>query len=220
MMKINRKARIWIAIIFFHLCFALIPYTSQKTKPLPKKNITVRNITPVYHETTKQKAVKIKQKPIPVTKKSEPIKKKVKTNNNPQKKSTTPSHSVRSKKAKELLRKLDKQLDSFEKSPSTKLPNMTPPPIVLQSTQEIEDEKIDCTSVINFLHDYLQLPEKDEIKVTITVQPNGMIDNMRIIYCKSKKNRDYMSKTLVNTQLPRLSDKPINLTIIFRGEEI
>ena len=195
-------------------------------------------LTPVITTAKEQKAEEKETKVHKEAPKVETEKPKVQKVNTTQKKITPQqSHS------KELLKKIDKTLTKVEKkAPIQQKPTSkktTEKATKKKSTKEVAPKKSTNEAIVSlspkvgelqentFLTNYLTgvvdifkmnltLPEKGRVKVTITVQPNGKIDTIKVISSESDLNLDYLIKVLPVINLPPFQ-KPndIAFTITF-----
>lgn len=226
MKKENYKIA-FITVLVHMLYLLMLPFgpkISQKkiiTKPM---KVVTKEITPPRARVVNLEESSKKEKIIPANeevasflpKSSPPIKKVVKK---PIAKKKQPV-----KQAKTVRGKLDKNVAKIKaKKPPTKkqTPAKKEAPKIesLSPSKEAKgvDEKHEYLKKISHsLQEWLTLPEKGSVKLTITVQANGKIVNIEVVTKESEKNWEYLKTVLPGIQLPKFEEnKEITFTITF-----
>ncbi|MBI5274195.1 MAG: hypothetical protein HY860_03985 [Chlamydiales bacterium] len=224
MRKLHYSYIIWSIVFTFHLAAFFVPsYFIKPPKKEQKHKIIVRSIkesfiVPAIEQPAPTNKVK-EVKPPPTQKQKTPKTPTVKKN--VEEPAIKTPKNAKQLKAKQLLSKLDKNLKQLQQKELPKNNVQLPKPLQLSSIEPSNDHtqpEIDCGELFSYFQNNLQLPEKGEIKVSITVQPNGKIANIQIIHTKSIQNANYLKEELPKLYLPKLADEPIALTVIFREE--
>ncbi len=185
----SKNSKIWLVVIAIHAVGGLfLTTTSFREKRVEKKLVVVTRQMVV--ETPKILTTNIVPK---LEKKSiAPVAKKVAT-----KKPT----KAPTKSSKQVLKKIDSRTQK----------KYTPPAQVVEPPAS---HYIDIACHV--FQNELSLPEKGEVKLTITVQPNGKIVKIEEISFESKINLDYLLTVLPTLSLPIPErGKDVSFTIVF-----
>lgn len=225
-MKQERKKIVLITIfvhLFYFLLFPFAPRVPEnKTFNKPMKVVT-KVITPprakavhLDNSDNQTKPLTAKHEVASFLPKASPPKR------NPSKK--VPVQKAPVKKAKAVRGKLDKNVAKIKakKPPTTKKISVKKevsktPSLSMSTSEKGIDEKHEYLKKISHsLQEWLTLPEKGNVKVTITVQANGKIVNMEVLTKDSEKNWEYLKTVLPGIQLPKFEEnKEITFTITF-----
>ncbi len=131
------------------------------------------------------------------------------------------------KSVKSVRGKFEKNVAKIQKkSPSSSI-NTSPKATLIQTSPiaptdvEQGEEKYNYLSTVSSqLQEWLVLPEKGIVKLTITVQPNGKIVNIKPLSTESEKNLEYLKHILETLQLPVYEkNEEITFTIMFCDEK-
>ena len=178
--------------------------------PPPKKTPP-----PVTTKTVKTMRGKLEKNVAKIQKKT-PAKTLAKTY--PKSPSKTPQKSLQNSPSKSSIKPT---------KPSTKnsLPQHLPPSFLITKADKTmtsmqegpEDIKLSYLETISSqLRQWLTLPEKGAVKLTITVQANGKIGNIKPVSHESEKNLEYLVLVLEAIQLPVFGkNEEITFTITF-----
>ena len=69
-----------------------------------------------------------------------------------------------------------------------------------------------------FLHDALHLPEYGEVKMEITVRPDGSVASVKVLEAQSSKNKSYLEKSLPLLLLPTYDKNMRTFVLTFCNE--
>ncbi len=199
MKQLSQNSKIWIAVIVVHVISLLFISTSVvKEKEMKKKLCVVtKQFSPKIIEPATTTNTKI-EKPSPLPKKIIPLKK------------ATPLVKLKpkpiQKSSKQVLKKIDKRL--------AKTHHPTPKQLPLTVIEEALPSYVESACLV--FKEALLLPEKGQVKLTITVQPNGKIGKMDLETFESKINLDYLMTVLPTLSLPIPErGKDATFTILF-----
>jgi len=130
-----------------------------------------------------------------------------------------------SKDISQVLSSLQKNTKKIEsKKSSNYFPSFM---ATVEKNQDRENSPFDLNFsyqdlLIAELKNSLNLPDFGEVKITITITPQGKITKLKVLSTKSKKNEEYLKNTLPKLTLSWFNqyakDKPITLTITFKNE--
>lgn len=217
-----KKKHIKIALItlFVHVLYFFIFPSGQKinqlTSPPTPLRVVTKEITPPRAQVIKlpNESKKGEEKFQSFLPKTSPPKKIVK------KKPTVKKKPV--KNVKSVRGKLDKNVAKIKAKNAPVKKNVkksTPEKPVTTSTQKgstSEETHAYLQKISHSLQEWLTLPEKGSVKLTITVQANGKIVNMEVLTKESEKNWEYLRTVLPGIQLPTFKEnKEITFTITF-----
>jgi hypothetical protein len=187
----SKNSRIWLVVIAIHVIGGFfLTTTSFREKPIEKKLVVVtRQLASQAPKIVTANIVpKLEKKNTPI-----PIKKVA-----PKKPAKTPTKS-----SKQVLKKIDHRTPKKYSAPTPTPQAETPPSHYID---------IAC----HVFQNELSLPEKGEVKLTITVQPNGKIVKIEEISFESKINLDYLMTVLPTLSLPIPErGKDVLFTIVF-----
>lgn len=218
----RRNLQITLLTCAVHLCYlVLFPsfhLTQLRKQPKPPMKITMKEIHPpgtrtlqaIQEKRSEEQSPSFLPKTVPPQKKTiknpakKPIK-KIQPQPPKQKKKTKPTTT--SKQVKKTIKKkapkpLQKSHPAPSLSPKTTTQVKPPPTTHAPFTTEGEDKHAYLQSISTQLQQWLTLPEKGSVKLTITVQPNGKIVNIKPLEVNSEKNLDYLQQILKGVQLP------------------
>lgn len=210
--KIALKRSVQVHLVFVVLlCIGSISIPSYRTKQ--RMRLNSRHLEAKKAFDSKQKNVI--EKPSQSTQKA--ILDRKKKENKPNKGSLEPLKPIaqqnKPKKpcASERLKELDSKLDKIEKS------YQAPPKEIFvaaattkESFQIVQYE----TQVIHVLQHALKLIDKEAVDVTITVQPNGIVDTIQRIHSLSSLNAKIVETALNKMVFPGFEgNEPIELTL-------
>ncbi len=232
-----KKEQIKIALITLavHSCYLFMFPASLHLKDPPQKKPELRIVTKEIIP-PKTLAVKVTPAPLPlplmhVAEKPTPTKplatlpknkdlpKKI-LKKKPSKQTPKQTAKPTAKPVKSVRGKLEKNVAKIQQNNTP-----TPPPLLTSSVATAEliqgDEKYHYLSVVSSqLQEWLILPEKGEVKLTITVQPNGKIANIKALSSESEKNLEYLKHVLEGVQLPVYDkNEEITFTVTFCDEK-
>lgn len=130
---------------------------------------------------------------------------------------TVKKQGIASKK-KEELEALWKELDSFA-SPSFSSSSIDIPS---QVSAPIEEEASYEEILIGYLQNVLELPERGEVKVNLTINGAGKLLNLEIVAMKNPKNGEFLKKRLSELVFPQqtekgLEDAVFQCTVVFKN---
>lgn len=213
MKRFTSSQKLFFTIVTLHLLLFFFPQFS----PLPKEKMEKRAIV-VHTKLISNSAIHTETAPIkkaappPVQKKAPPPAKKEKViaKAPPKVKKTAPPEQP-------LLSKLKKNIGKIDTNPQVNLSTLKDPPKPLQMSSLQPEEEVDLTSCFTFFQESLELPDQGEVKVRMTLHPNGKIDQIQILSADSEANARYVIETLPTLTLKSYSDKTISFTVIFKG---
>ncbi|HEX2583453.1 MAG TPA: hypothetical protein VHL30_04990 [Chlamydiales bacterium] len=127
----------------------------------------------------------------------------------PQKKAPVPTAAQ-----DHLLAEIEKNLESFTANPApVKKTNIAIPTLNTQpQTQPTEPFAVEQIAAL--LQEYLELPEFGEVKIKLSINPNGRLEKLEILEAKSEKNAEFLKKRLPELPFPCLNELT-TLTIVF-----
>ena len=206
MKPLSVNSKIWVAVVIVHLIGIIFISTSTvKEKPPQKKlHIVTKHFTPktvvptLVHKIEKSSPLPPLPKK-PLQNKIVPLKKAP-----PQAKAKPPQKS-----SKQVLKKIDQRLAK----PHTPPPKAPPPHVVEIALPSYVD------SACLIFRDALLLPEKGQVKLTVSMESNGKIGKMEIETFESKKNLEYLMAVLPTLSLPYPEKgKEISFTVLFSND--
>ncbi len=198
MKPLSLNVKIWLVVILIHLTGILFISRSSVREKSPQKKLIVvtKQFTPKIVAPTLVHKVE-KPSPLPP-----PPKKIVSLKKNPPPKKAKPIQ----KSPKQVLKKIDQRLTK----PHTPEPKLPQPKIVETALSSYID------SACSIFHNALILPEKGQVRLTVTVEPNGKISQMFVEAFESEKNLDYLMGVLPTLLLPPPEKgKEIVFTVLF-----
>lgn len=203
MKPLSQNSKIWVAVVFIHLIGIIFISTSTiKEKKTEKKLLVVtKQFTP---KTVTPTLIHKIEKPAPLP----PIPKKNLQNKIVPLKKAPPQAKAKppQKSSKQVLKKIDQRLAK----PHTTVPKTPPPPLVEAALPPYID------SACLIFREALLLPEKGQVKLTVSVEPNGKIGKMEIETYESKKNLEYLMAVLPTLSLPPPErGKETTFTVLF-----
>ncbi len=188
-----------------------VPITKIQTI---KKNPTTPSTTPSPKKETPKAPVKkaepkvLPKKTTPITKNSPPTEKKTEIK---AEKKQAPEPQVKKKKNIALEKSLKEIKESIAKIEAendrirTSLPSKS-------ATLEEEILPNDyASSLVCYLQEQLQLPDIGEVKIQITLFPNGTVEKMTVLSAESEKNKKRIQENLPNLQFPPFPKNARNL---------
>lgn len=207
--------KIFLAVTLLHLLLIFPLLYLENTPPItPAKQITVRTIQPkieiAKEEVRAPAAVAVLEKP--ALKPEQPKKKEVVKKEHVKTKKINSPSAPQSKDA--LLALLEDSLHSLEKAPLAKsAPTKAKKigPLKSELPAEIPYEEL----LTSFLQNHMRFPEKGDVKVKISVGPEGKIALLEIVKASSKINEKYVVETLPTLLLPTPPIKTANLHTLF-----
>jgi len=208
--------RLITTIVSTHLVLLLISFLFSLKTP---RKVLIKTIKVHEHiiEAPKPQIKTISQPKTPKTKQKKQKKKKSKKK--PSKKPATKNKSTKSTKRQKLLKDLEKSLAKIESSQNQISFNTkctVPKFVTLQTKAPMSsDEKL---IIAHFFQDNLTLPEKGDVVLTISVQPNGKIANITSVSSASRMNETYLKETLKGIHIPHTFKDEVHLTVTFRGD--
>ncbi len=219
------EKRIFLFVLSLHLfCLLFVFFSpSPPLKALPKKvAVTTKIIQEVKKSSSTHKvsapasAPKPKPKPKPVAapQQKKPAPKPVSKE--------LPKPAPKFEKAKDLLKELESNIAGIE-SKLKHAPEMKPLTFEKMEVGEWEEGEtnlqqsyFETISVI--FRQSLTLPESGDVKLTITVQPNGEIAKIESVSSKSDVNLRYLEKTLPHLKLPSPpTTSNLSITVTFQS---
>jgi len=188
----------------------------------PKKTVAAPSAK--KSENKKPPAAQKKKTPSPVSKKT------------PEKK--TSSSKKDPKVPKELLQELEKSLSKLDEHPvkATSKPSPSlPSPKAFSPLAGYQKENTQWTpssffeegnyeeSLVQMLHQMLNLPEYGEVKIQITLKQDGTVAHLKVISAESEKNKTYLEKHLPHLRFshftgPLSEKKEHTFTLTFCNE--
>lgn len=211
-------------LLFLSICISSAILPSKKTKQTIVVRTVIEKPQPkkIQSQTAAKTPVAQSKK---VTKTPPKVKpKKQKTTKTKRKKTIVKQSTSANKqqKARAILKQLDKNLKELDTLSFNSKETRLPKKLVLSSINDslTKEQQVNCMEIISCIQNNLTLPENGEVKLTISVQPNGKIDNIQIIHAESMKNANYLKNQLKELTLPKVSEKPVTMTVTFRGENI
>lgn len=177
----------------------------QSTPPAVPSRSPVKN-TPKQPSKAKPKA--------PIETKTAPKKQTPSPKKEPVVKKTEPRSTQINKKPdplKQSLQKIEENIAKIESKRVTMAPKSelsVPPQIVfsseiLQNESGEEDEQGYISTLVDYLQQNLQLPDVGEVKIALTLRPDGSIDNIKVLTAESEKNRKRLEENLPKLKFPR-----------------
>lgn len=187
-MSLSRVLKWVLCIHVGVILFAVITFPSWK-EPKPKRRITVRTVQLQEKKMTKPKAVPKKQAKPKIVKKQEPKKKE------PPKEKPKKTKLIAA--AKESLKKLRQK-----KEPTS---SVTPITIEIPTLAEITPDSKESeylAGLIEALEILVQLPEKQSVQLSLTLDKLGNVTILDPVESRSAINKTYVRKTLKGAKLP------------------
>lgn len=205
-----------IVIIAHVLLLAtLVYFHPPQLKPVRHQPVTV-NTYIVQEEKPKIKKPPIAAKPKPVVKKPEPATTETKPTLSKPKPKPKPAAKTkeapkenpnREKLAQMMQQTLSSLNQSSSKTPSSSLPKAIGP----LASEALNFEAAYQDRLIAFLETALTLPEKGDVKLTLTVNRNGTVKKASVKETTSERNRKYVESSLPSLLLPSFENN-------FKGE--
>ncbi len=213
--------------LYFFMFPTSLKITPELIKPQPMRVIT-KEITPpqiqpirvINEERISESTTKISESksaptstPSFLPKASPP--KKIIVKKTPTKK-PTPTTQKNKKTVKTVRGKLDKNVATIKAKSAPQ--KHKPPSLSTSKEQGIEGKEKHSylQQISSSLKEWLTLPEKGVVKLTITVQANGKIVNIELLSSESEKNLHYLKTVLPGIKLPSFEEnKEITFTITF-----
>ena len=198
MMRLSLNSKIWIVVVIIHFISILFISSSLSKEKKEKKKLLVVTKQVVPKIATPNIITKIEKTSLlpPLPKKTTLIKKV----------SSQPKAKPPPKSSKQVLKKIDKRLAKPHSPPVKQLP--------ITSIEEPLSSYVDSACLV--FKEALLLPEKGQVKLTITVQPNGKIGKMNLETFESTVNLDYLMAVLPTLSLPIPErGKDATFTILF-----
>ena len=194
---LSQRGKISLITLFTHLGSLLFfPLVSSKNVTKPPLKIVTKQLS-IKKEPTRTPPLKKALPMAPFQKAKPPIKplKKEKEKGKPSKK-------------KELKKAPCKK--PVPPIPLQQTPPLCSPPPLLKTSLPFS------TLLSQFFQQNLCLPEKGDVKLTITVQANGTIGKIEVKMFESKRNLSYLIETLQELSLPLSGEgKDVVFTVLF-----
>ena len=181
-------------------------------RTIGSKAVTTSTISEKKPPQKKQAAVKKVE-----TKKATPPKtalKAVKKTNKPLPK-TTPVKELKPI-TKETIAKIEEKIDKLEKI--TKGESQTLEKTAISTLiQDFDEETNQISFVVEYLFELLELPGPGKVMVDLSLDKNGMIENIKILESENNENSNYLIQALKNLVLPfeKKGSIPSNLKVCF-----
>jgi outer membrane biosynthesis protein TonB len=175
---------------------ALATSTISAKKPPLKKQAAIKKA-----ETKKSTTPKTAPQPVKKTKQASP--------------KTTPAKELKPF-SKETIAKIEEKIDKLEKI--TKGESQTLEKTAISSLiQDFDEEPNQITFVVSYLFELLELPGPGKVMVDLSIDENGMIENIKILESENNENSNYLIQALKNLVLPfeKKGSIPSNLKVCF-----
>jgi outer membrane biosynthesis protein TonB len=233
--------RITFVVVAIHVCIALVAITSTAFSDKKKQaKLVVHTVKPkqtIAHQVAPAPPPPVAPKPV-VPKKVEPPKEVPKKETAKPVKAAKPAPAkkpaAKAKKAEpkikeepvisdtllqelqESIAKIDQKRDKIVNG--KKLDTPKSPKFDSGSRDvEVKDESFH-ESLIAHLHEALNLPEYGEVKIQLTLNPDGSVAKVAVLKSESEKNRGYLEKSLPHLQFPPLRGSQQTFTLTFCNE--
>ena len=197
---------------------AAVKSPAPAKKPAPAPNSEKKGATPAVNEPSKKTSA-----PAPVSKKAstvavtEPAKKPAAP---PPKKKEAPE-AIPQQLLDELETSLSKMETKTNKFSGKKSESM---PISGYSLQIDRLDNLDSKEteyqleLVSYLQEALHLPEYGEVKMEITVRPDGSVASLKVLEAESAKNRTYLEKSLPLLRFPTYDKETHTFIFAFCNE--
>ena len=122
--------------------------------------------------------------------------------------------------AQQLLEELEASLTKIESKPnkfSGKKSDVVP-----KSGYSLQIDRLDNLDsketeyqleLVSYLQEALHLPDYGEVKMEITLRPDGSVANLKVLEAESAKNKSYLEKSLPLLRLP-MYDKTMRTFVL------
>lgn len=235
----ERKILFWVVALHAALIFLMLLSPTRNFSP-PKKHVAVRTLNArqtapkkVGRETSssgssivhapKSKPKATPKKPSPKTETKPKVKPKAPSNTKPivvdnqNKKKPPPKKAEPHKDTQGPLAKIEEKKEKVYPKTQLEVPALLPTSRASEPFAPFVFEEAAATltfeeQLINYLHETLHLPEVGEVKIELTLQKNGMVEKLVVLYAESLKNKAYLEKNLPLLKLPCMEKKE---TLVF-----
>lgn len=129
----------------------------------------------------------------------------------------TPPQAAKKSVENDLVSEIEKNLNSLVTvATPIKKPNIEIPNYQEQHHQSEANDSSAAEQIAALLQESLELPEFGEVKIKLSINRFGVLENLEILEAKSQKNGEFLKKRLPELQFP-VSSEITSLTVVFRN---